>query len=61
MRIAVGTATTTAIPNDGSQAESRFGVNPSRNVVITRDMVKDIATAMIAGTMKGAYLGSTRG
>src|SRR6266581_3885990 len=46
--------------NEVSQADTRFGANPSRAVVITSEITNDIATAMIAGTSSGAYLGSRR-
>jgi hypothetical protein len=43
-----------------SQADARFGANPSLAIVWTRDMTNDIAMAMIAGTRRGVYLGSKR-
>jgi hypothetical protein len=46
--------------NEVSQADARFGANPSLAIVCTRDMTNDIAMAMIAGTRSGAYLGSKR-
>jgi hypothetical protein len=46
--------------NEVSQAEARLGVNPSRAMVCTSDITKDIAMAMIAGIRSGAYLGSRR-
>src|SRR6266568_838690 len=59
-RIAVGIATIMPMANEVSQADTRFGANPSRAVVITSEITNDIATAMIAGTSSGAYLGSRR-
>ena|SRR6185312_9687466 len=58
--IAVGIATVTPIANEVSQAEARFGANPSRAMVCTSDITNDIAMAMIAGIRIGAYLGSRR-
>ena len=46
--------------NEVSQADARFGANPSLAIVCTSDIVNDIAMAMIAGTRSGAYLGLTR-
>jgi hypothetical protein len=43
-----------------SQADARFGANPSLAIVWTRDRTNDIAMAMIAGTRRGAYSGSKR-
>jgi hypothetical protein len=40
--------------NEVSQADTRFGANPSLTVVDTSDITNDIATAMIAGTSTGA-------
>lgn len=56
--MAVGIATATAIAKEVSQDETRLDVNPSRTVVVTSEIVKDIATAVIAGASSGAYLGS---
>ena len=59
-RIAVGIATAAPMAKEVSQADARFGANPSLAIVWTRDMTNDIAMAMIAGTRKGVYLGSKR-
>jgi hypothetical protein len=56
----VGIATATPMANEVSQAEARFGVNPSLAMVCTSDITNDIAMAMIAGIRIGAYLGSRR-
>ena len=53
-RIAVGIATAAPMAKEVSQADARFGANPSLAIVWTRDMTNDIAMAMIAGTRKGA-------
>jgi hypothetical protein len=59
-RIAVGIATAAPMAKEVSQADARFGANPSLAIVCARDMTNDIAMAMIAGTRKGVYLGSKR-
>jgi hypothetical protein len=51
--MAVGIATITAIAKEVSQAESRSDLNPSRTVVVTSEIVNDIATAVIAGASRG--------
>ena len=58
--IAVGIATVTPMANEVSQAEARFGVNPSLAMVCTSDITNDITMAMIAGIRIGVYLGSRR-
>jgi hypothetical protein len=58
--MAVGIATVRPMANEVSQAETRCGASPSLAVVITSDITNDIATAVIAGTRRGAYLGSSR-
>ena len=49
-----------AMANEVSQAEARFGVNPSLAMVCTGDITNDIAMATIAGIRSGAYMGSRR-
>ena len=56
----MGIATAAPMAKEVSQADARFGANPSLAIVWTRDMTNDIAMAMIAGTRKGVYLGSKR-
>jgi hypothetical protein len=56
-RIAVGIATAAPMAKEVSQADARFGANPSLAIVWTRDMTNDIAMAMIAGTRKGRVRG----
>ena len=53
----MGIATAAPMAKEVSQADGRFGANPSLAIVWTRDMTNDIAMAMIAGTSKGVYWG----
>ena len=54
--MAVGIATITPMANEVSQTDIRFGTNQILTIVCT----SDIATAMLAGTKIGVYLGSRR-
>ncbi len=50
----------TPMANEVSQTDIRFGTNQILTIVCTSDSTSDIATAMLAGTKIGVYLGSRR-
>ena len=57
----MGIATATPMANEVSQAEARFGVNPSLAMVCTSDITNDITMAMIAGSGSGCIWGRGAG